>query len=68
MVYNVSVWNLNYYDEETNNLRQVNFVEKIKNIKGIVVKEEHKDYAKIILDDDKKIKEIIRDDFEDIGY
>lgn len=68
MIYNVSVWNSGYYTKETNELRQQNFMQKVKNIKGLVVKENHIDYAKVIVDDDSKIKEIIKDDFEDNGY
>lgn len=67
MEYNVNVWDEDVFDETTNKIRHDEFLQKLKRIKNLVVKEEHKNYAVVIADSDFKIKNLIVEDFSGIG-
>lgn len=68
MLLKASVWNGGMFDDEENQRRQKRFSSLIRNVKNAEIIEDHLEYVKFKAPNEKKIKDIIKDKFENNGW
>lgn len=56
------------FDDKSNELRENMFAQKVGNIKGVVIIEEHAEYIRVKTSTPEKVQQIIDDDFEGNGW
>lgn len=67
-MFKCSVWNSGMFDDKSNELRENMFAQKVGNIKGVVIIEEHAEYIRVKTSTPEKVQQIIDDDFEGNGW